>query len=1109
MTDQENRNDMSNDSGKALSGLSPAKQALLRARLGQAAPPADDAIPRRAQQQAPLSFAQQRLWFLDQFDPHSCAYNVARVFRLRGDLHVHALQQALDAIVRRHEVLLTTFTVVNVEPMQVIGEPRPVSLQIVDLSNVASTERETRAQQLIATEGTRPFDLSSDLLLRATLLRLQEGEAILVLMTHHIASDGWSKGVLFQELAGFYNSTLKGKAAAISELPIQYADFAAWQRESVKGKLLRNQLSYWKKRLEGAPALLELPTDHPRPAVQGFTGATESCFFPGELVSKIRTLSQQASATTFMTLLAAFQVLLARYSRQEEIVVGTPIAGRTRPELEPLIGDFVNMLAIRTDVTGNPSFREFLRRVKEVALQAYDNQELPFEKLVEEIEHGRDMSRAPVFQSIFILETAPPPPPAMQGLELEVMEFDPPTAKNDLILILADEARGLKAKLEYRTDLFTKATADRFLRHYETLLQSIVADPDQPIGRLAILPEDEREQVINTWNRTQSSAPLDRCIHQLFEDQCARTPDAIAVRFRDANLSYRELNRRANQLAHYLRKMGVRSDARVGLCIHRSQEIVVALLAIMKAGGAYVPLDPAYPRERLEFMLQDAGANVLVTQEDLLGSMASSKAQVVCMDRDWPQIADEGEENLQTEVSPSNLCYVIFTSGSTGRPKGVQLEHRNVVNFLNSVRRLFRLGESDIYLGVASMSFDASVLDFYLPLTVGATFAISDSDLPKDASTLAELMTHAGITAMHATPSTWRSLIDAGWGGNKNLKILSGGEALSWDLAKALLPRGAELWNLYGPTETAVYSAIHCISESDGAVLVGHPVDNTQIYVLDSYLQPVPIGVPGEICIAGAGVARGYLNRPELTAEKFVANPFCGGEGMYRTGDLGRVRAGGVIECLGRSDHQVKLRGFRIELGEIESVLTQYPGIRQAVVDVCANQSGDKRLVGYLVPENGIPAIAAFRRFLSSKLPEHMVPSVFVTLDALPLSPNGKLNRSALPEPDDSRPAMAAAFVPPATPVETAVAEIFSEILELREVGLHDDFFELGGHSLLATRVVSRLRDRFQIEVTPRFLFESPTVGELAVRISGQLLQSASTDEMASVLAELGELGDN
>jgi amino acid adenylation domain-containing protein len=1099
---------MSDELAGTKTELSAAKQALLRARLKKETARNGDAIPRRAQREAPLSFAQQRLWFLDQFYPRSCAYNVPRVFRLTGSLDVAVLQQALDAILKRHEILRTTFKLVNEEPVQAVGEVSAAPLRFVDLTPLPRADRDDRAHSLVEAEVQRPFDLSSDVMIRATVLRLKEDEHIAVLMSHHIASDGWSKGVMFRELAEFYNAQLNKRQAAVSELMVQYSDFAIWQKASVTGTLLQKQSSYWRRQLQGAPALLEFPTDYARPAIQGFAGTTESCFFPGELLQDLRLLCQREGVTLFMTLLASFQALLSRYSGQDDIVLGTPIAGRNRPEIEPLIGDFINMLAIRTDAGGDPSFRELLKRVKEVALTAFDNQDLPFESLVEQLEHGRDMSRAPIFQAIFILESAPPPPPAMEGLKVEILDFDTPTAKNDLILILADDPRGLKVKLEYRTDLFQKETIERLLEHYQTLLRSIVAHPDQSISRLSIMPAEERQQVLTAWNETASTTPVDGCIHQLFEEQSARTPNGIAIQFQERKLTYSELNSRANQVAHHLLRLGVKPDSRVGICVHRSPEMMVGLLGIMKAGAAYVPLDPTYPRDRLEFMLQDGGAAVLITQQSLLESLSSQQAQVICIDRDWFSISQESNQNPQTEVTPANLSYVIFTSGSTGRPKGVQLEHRNVVNFINSVRHLFQLREDDVYLGVASMSFDASVLDFYLPLSVGARLVIVDVDTTRDGRALAKTMAQSRVTAMHATPSTWRSLMDAGWRGNPGLKIFSGGEALPWDLAKELLPCGSGLWNLYGPTETAVYSAIHKVSASDGTVLVGHPVSNTQIYILDAHRQPTPIGVQGEIYIAGEGVARGYLNRSELTAERFLADPFAkySDNRMYRTGDLGRYRADGIIQCLGRADHQVKLRGFRIELGEIEGVLMQHPGIRQAVTDVRISSSGEKRLVAYLIYESGTPpAISELRAFLKSKLPEYMVPAVFLPLESLPVSPSGKLNRRALPDPDDARPELAREFVAPSTPVQQAVAEIFSDVLELRQVGLNDDFFELGGHSLLATRVVSRLRDRFQIEMTPRFLFESPTVAEMAARISELMMQSANPEEIAMMLAELEE----
>lgn len=1095
---------MANDSN-VKPELSPAQKALLLARLRKNAKPDAEAIPRRKQLRAPLSFAQQRLWFLDQFSPGSCAYNVPRVFRLKGALDPPALQYALDSLVERHEILRTVFKLVGAEPVQVVQPPEAVVLRIRDLTEISEPEKQSRADAEVKEEVRRPFNLASDLMLRATLIRLATDEHVLVLMSHHIASDGWSKSVMFRELATFYNAATTKTPVALPELPIQYSDFATWQKTWVEGARLRKQSEYWKHQLDGAPALLELPTDYARPAVQGFEGATECRLFPEKLLRELKALSQREGATLFMTLLASFQVMLARYSGQDDITVGTPIAGRSWQDVEPLIGDFVNMLAMRTDLSGDPSFRELLSGVKKTALDAYEHQNLPFEKLVEDLEHGRDLSRAPIFQTIFILETSPPPPPPLQGLNVEILDFDTPTAKNDLILILAEDSGRLKVKLEYRTGLFSKRTIDRFFTRYQTLLEAVVADPQQPITKLAMCGAEEREQLA-AWNQTARKASH-RCLHQLFEDQVARTPEAIALQFKESQLSYRELNARANQLAHQLLSLGVKPDSRVGICVHRSLEMVVGLLGIMKAGGAYVPIDPAYPRDRMEFMLEDGGAEVLVTDSSLLQTISVQHARVVCLDRDTAHLSRQSADNPRSEVNPTNLSYVIFTSGSTGRPKGVQLEHRNVANFIGHVQRRFEVGSSDVYLGVASMSFDASVLDFYLPLSVGACLVIVDADTTRDARSLADVMTRSGVTAMHATPSTWRSLLDAGWRGDTGFKVLSGGEALTWELAQEILPRCSSLWNLYGPTETAVYSAIHRVAAEDGTVLVGRPIDNTQIYILDRLQQPNPIGIPGEICIAGAGVARGYLNRPGLTAERFVADPFQSPGRMYRTGDLGRFRDDGVIQCLGRSDHQVKLRGFRIELGEIESLLAQYPGIRQAVVDVRAASSGDKRLVSYLLQENGIEvSIPDLRVFLKAKLPDYMVPSAFMVLEHFPVSPNGKLNRSALPNPDDARPDMARKFVAPTTPVQQAIAEMFAEVLELRTIGIHDDFFELGGHSLLATRIVTRLRDRFQIEMTPRLLFESPTVAELATRVSNLLVQNTDDAEMAAMLAELGEL---
>jgi amino acid adenylation domain-containing protein len=1095
-------------------GLSAAKRALLELRLKQKASTTHTGtIPKLADRPAsiPLSFAQQRLWFLDQFYPGSFAYNVPRAVRLKGKLDVQALQKSLDAILTRHEVLRTTFQAVNGEPVQIVAQDATLTLRTLDLTG--DSHAEAMALGLAQEEVRRPFTLSADVMLRATLLRLSEQDHILVLVTHHIASDGWSRGVLFRELSAFYHAFQSGTPALLAELPIQYADFAIWQREWMQGETLQTQLAYWKDKLVGLPALLELPTDRPRPAVQSYQGAKQFPTYPKALLDGLRELSRREGATLFMTLLAAYQTLLWKYSRQEDIVVGTPIAGRNRPEMEPLIGDFVNMLVLRTDLSGDPSFRELLRRVRGTSLEAYDNQELPFEKLVEELERGRDLSRSPLFQVMFALENMQSALPQLPGLEVSVLDLDTGSAKNDLILSLKEGDAGLKGKIEYNCDLFESETIARFSGHFQKLLEGIVTDPERKVGSLPLLTESERRQVVSGWNSTQADYDRNACIHSLFEAAVARNPDAIAVRLEDQQLAYRELNVRANQLAHYLRTRGVGPDSLVGLCVERSLDLVVGLLGIMKAGGAYVPLDPIYPKDRRGFMVEDARVRLLLTQKKLLPDMPANDAEVICLDQDWERIAQEPAGNPQSGVRPENLSYVIFTSGSTGRPKGVQLEHRNVVNFLTSVRQRPGLSEKDVYLGVASMSFDASVLDFYLPLTTGACLALVTSDTIADGRALAERMRRFGVTAMHATPASWRLLLDSGWQGDSALKVFCGGEALSWDLAQHLLPRCSSLWNLYGPTETAVYSTIHQVRVPDGKVFVGAPIANTQIFVVDGYLQPAAIGVPGELCIGGDGVARGYLNRPELTAEKFVADPFVKvpGARVYRTGDLVRRLPDGNIVFLGRMDHQVKLRGFRIELGEVEAVLAQHAVVRHNVVVAREDVPGDKRLVAYLVAQPGqTPDVHELRRSLKEKLPEYMVPSAFVVLESIPLSPNGKVNRNGLPLPDGT--GLAAGeheFVAPATPFQKTLAEIWSRVLRNPRIGIHDNFFELGGHSLLATQVVSRVRDQFQVELSPRMLFENPTVAGLADVIGQLLLGDTESENLASLLAEVESITGN
>ena len=1033
----------------------------------------------------PASFAQQRLWFLDKLEPGQNTYNVPFAVRLTGDLKVSVVEHALRELVLRHEVLRTTLSEdESGRPIQLVAAEPHFALSVSDLRSIPHKPREVEVPRLVMEHRNLAFDLRQGPLFRATLFRLTDTDYVLSLVFHHVIVDGWSWSLVLNEFSLIYEAFLQGKSSPLAPLPIQYGDYSTWQHDWLKGERLDNLLAYWKKQLGDAPPVIELPSDFPRPSVQTSIGAQEAIVVPPILQDALTALSQKGGVTLFMTILTAFNLLLARYSGQEDIVVGTPISGRTRSELEGLIGFFVNTLPLRTDVSGNPTFRELLARVRETSIEAYAHQDLPFERLVEELSPDRDLSRNPIVQVLYLFEDSSEKQ-KKRIADLTIGAFhgaERTTAKFDMQFSARVNSDGLRLALTYNVDLFRPATVQHMLGHLRKILDAMVANPEGRTGELCLLNEAERQQVLVEFNNTAKPAARNICVHQLVEQQAERTPEAIAVEFQERQLSYRDFNARANQLAHHLISLGVKPDSRVGVCVHRSPEMLIAVLGIMKAGGAYVPIDPAYPRDRVEFMQQDGGAEVLVTDSAVLETISAQNAKIVCFDRDAAVLAKQSLKNPQTEVTPANLSYVIFTSGSTGNPKGVQLEHRNVVNFIGYVQRIFQVGREDVYLGVASMSFDASVLDFYLPLSVGAKLVIVDGDTTRDPNVLAETITRTGITVMHATPSTWRSLVDGGWKGNAKFKLLSGGEALSWDLAAELLPRCSALWNLYGPTETAVYSAVHRVTASDGTVLVGSPIDNTQIYILDSLQHPTPVGVPGEIWIGGAGVARGYLNRPQLTTERFVEDPFVGGGArMYRTGDLGRFRPDGVIQCLGRIDNQVKLRGFRIELGEIESILAKHSAVQNAVVVLREDVPGDKRLVAYIVPRNSNIDAVDLRSYLKQSLPEYMVPSAFVELNALPLTPSGKVSRQSLPVPDWG--ATSLETTAPRNPIEELLVGIWSEILRRKGFGVNDNFFDLGGHSLLATQLVSRIRRSFNVELPLRLVFEHPVVAELAHEI--------------------------
>ena len=1104
-----------NDLTTRIAALSREKRALLDLRLKNNGTPAsaEKTILRVAARDfVPLSFAQQRLWFLDQYEPNSAVYNVPSARRLQGPLDIGALERSLREIMRRHEALRTTFSSADGEPVQVIAPSPSFSLPILDLSHFSDSEREAEAQRHVTAEAQLPFDLSQGPLFRASLLRIGENDHVILLTMHHIVSDGWSMGVLSREMSALYQAFTLGKPSPLSDLPIQYADYAVWQREWLKGDELERQLSYWKKQLEGAPGVLDLPTDRPRPAVQSHRGAWQSIALSKHLSEKLKGLSRKEGVTLFMTLLAAFQTLLYRYTGQEDIVVGSPIANRTRTEVENLIGFFVNTLALRSNFTNSPTFKELLAQVRETALGAYANQDLPFEKLVEELQPERNLSYSPLFQVMFVLQNTPSTQLKFEGLTVNPVRSGGETAKFDLLLSLHEEAEGLRASLQYNIDLFDEATITRMLGHFQTLLEGIVADPNQRISELRLLTEPEKHQLLVEWNDTARNYPKGNCIHQLFEAQVEKTPDAVALVFEDQRLTYRELNNRANQLAHYLRRRGVGPEVLVGICLERSIEMVVGLLGILKAGGAYVPLDPDYPKERLGFILKDSHLSVLLTKsgfgEEIISRIEAGDSgsvslnpliKLVRIDRDRLVIEQQSQENLAAQVQPSNTAYVIYTSGSTGTPKGVVIEHRNTVAFLTWVQSAFTQDELSGVLASTSICFDLSVFEIFAPLSNGGTIIVAQNSLA-----LTTLLTKSMVTLLNTVPSVMDELLNL-FAIPESVRVINlAGEPLRTDLVRRIYESTAvcKVHDLYGPTECTTYST-WTLRMPDGLQTIGRPIANTEIYILDEYLAPAPIGVAGEIHIGGDGLARGYLNLPELTAEKFIYH--CFGEGparrLYKTGDHARYLADGNIEFLGRSDNQVKLRGYRIEMGEIEAVLSQYPGIREAVAMVREDVAGDKRLVGYVVEREEVSRDAIeLRTYLKEKLPDYMVPSAIVFIGVIPLTPNGKIDRRALPVPEGIQ---RSEWVAPRTLVEAKIAKIWTEVLRLDRVSIHDNFFELGGHSLLATQVVSRIRACFSSEIPLRTLFEAPTIEGLATRVSAPQAKQGNQLDMEQLLAEL------
>ncbi|PZU94481.1 MAG: non-ribosomal peptide synthetase [Pseudanabaena sp.] len=1037
------------------------------------------------QQNLELSFTQRRLWFLYQLDRDVAAYQLRYNLKLTGILHVDILERSLTEIVNRHEILRTNFVEIEGNPFQIIHPSKPFTLSVIDLQELATIDRESELRQLANQEAKTPFNLEKDDLLRVTLLRLAPQEHILLITLHHIIADAWSIGIFLRELSSLYTSFVEAKPATLPNLPIQYADFSQWQNQNSTKDTLVEQIAYWEKQLSGIPPVLELPTDRPRPPVQTFNGGAEFFEIGAGLTERLRKLSQESGVTMFMTVITAFFILLARYTGEEDIVIGIPIANRMRVEFESLMGCFVNSLVLRSQLHGNPTFLELLQQVRQTALDAYANQDLPFEQLVEALQPERSLSHSPLFQVMVAWENVQMEALDLPNLQIEPFNTEHFTARADLNVEMMETDRGLQGLFEYNSDLFDAETIKKMVSHFQNLLEAIAINPDQKIYNLPLLTQFESQQILFNWNNTVVNYPEHICFHQLIELQVQRTPNAIAVIYENQQLTYQELNQKANQLAHHLLAIGIQSEQLIGICIERSLDMLVGLLGILKAGATYVPIDPSYPRDRIEYMLSDSQAKILITQQSVINQIPAYTGLIICLDGEQHKLSQSPNHNPQIAIDSNQLAYVIYTSGSTGKPKGVQVLHKGVTNFLLSMQNTPILSQSDVLVAVTTICFDIAVLELYLPLLVGAKLIIASRDVARDAMQLQQLIISEQATCMQATPSTWRMLLEVGWQGGKNFKVLCGGENLPLPLASSLASQNGFVWNLYGPTEATVWATISQVKPDDRQVSIGRPLANTQLYVLDGQLQPVPIGVAGELHIGGVQVARGYLNRPDLTSERFIADPFSADPNakLYKTGDRVRYLHNGSIEYLGRIDFQVKLRGFRIELGEIESVLLQQPYIREAIVLLHEESLDEKYLVAYIVPDQVDVHILELRRVLRHQLPEYMVPALFVELTSLPLTPNGKVDRRSLPAPTFFHSSSETIIEDTRTPIEDLLANIWSNVLGIKSVSIHDNFFAMGGHSLKVMQVMARVRDSFSIDLPLQTLFREPTIAGLSREI--------------------------
>jgi amino acid adenylation domain-containing protein len=1060
--------------------LSPAKRALLEKWLHGQANGDAAGIPRRpADSPAPLSFPQRRQLFLELLNRGSAVNNLSVMLLFKGKLAVGVLEQSANRIIERHESLRTQFHFGNGLPVPEVVAGTFIPLPVLDLQHLNAPEQMTTARWLAEKNVLQPFDLTKAPLIRLQLYTLSNDQYLFLVVVHHAVADGWSLGVFLKELTHFYREMSSGHSNPLPALSIQYADYSHWQTGAQSEMVLQASLDYWTKQLGGELPLLELPADGQRSARQTYPGGTHRFIIPKPITEAFERLNREADSTLFMALLTVYAIILHRYSGQDDIIVGTPVANRNRPGLENLIGVFINTLSLRIKLAGNTSFRELLKQVRKLCTEAYAHQDLPFEKIVEALKPQRDLRRTPIFQTVFNLQNSPLPKPHIPGVETSFLEIDRGVSQFDLTLMISKLEGQCHATVEYNNELFTATTIERMFRSYHLLLEAVIARPDELISSLPILSKEEEEYLVNGLNKTGAEFPREKCLHQLFELQVEQTPDAVAIVYNQQATTYLDLNRHANALAEKLQTLGVGPENRVGIWLEKSTDLVVALLGVLKAGGTYVPIQPLLPEERVQFMLKDADVNVLLTAGNSQPLAVDGIPVVNLHDASFA----DGFANLQSTVTPANLAYIIYTSGSTGQPKGVMVSHSALVNFLWSMRQRPGLKKEDVLLSVTSISFDIAALELFLPLLVGATVVLADKEMIANPVSLGQAIPHHKITVMQATPATWQSLLAVGWSGEPGLKALCGGEALTRKLANQLLDRVDELWNMYGPTETTVWSSVQQVQKDGTPITIGKPIANTQLYVLDAHLQPLPVGVAGELHIGGEGLSRGYQNNVLLTKEKFIHDPFSSqpNSRLYRTGDRARYLADLSIEILGRNDDQVKVNGHRVELGEIATVLMQHPAVQKAIALTQTETNGAKQLIAYVVTEQGTIASAGeLQDFVRKKLPSYMIPSPIICLEDLPLTPNGKIDRKALPAPKEIR--QLPGYMAPRNKTEQLLASIWQDVLEVKSVGINDNFFDLGGASLQSLEMVAKAT-MLGLPLTVEAIFENQTIAELSAHL--------------------------